>query len=107
MAKNELVSEPMNLETPAEVKPSSMPNKGGSGMGSKPGYNELVKLAVSESEPGDLAGGANQPSVWGKEGSHFSVGKSSAETGTSMSAKFQTVDLNTGMIVPNVETDRS
>lgn len=102
MAKNELVSEPMNIEKPADVKPG-----GGAGPGGKPNYNQLVSMSEAECTPGNLAGGAGMPSTWGKEGSHFSVGKSSAEQGTSMSAKFDTVDLNTGLIVPNVETDRS
>lgn len=96
----------MNIEKPREVKPSSMPNAGGSGVGSKPGYDTLVTQSVNEITAGYLEGSANGPSEWGKGGTAFSVGKSTADMGTSVSMQFTSVDLNTGDIIPNVEKDR-
>lgn len=107
MAKNELVSEPMNIEKPRDVKPSSMPNKGGSGVGSTPGQDQLVSQGDMDSCPGYLESeGDDGPSVWGKGGKAFSVGKSTADMGTSLQMSFTSVDLNSGDIIPNVEKDR-
>jgi len=104
--KDQLVSVPVDLADVYRVTGSNFPNVGGSGMGSKPGYNQLVQEATAEEAPRTLEGDSEGPSVWGKGGTAFSVAKSSAEAGTAQSAGFG-VDLVNGDISPNVSTERS
>lgn len=109
MAKNDLVSVPADLADVYRVTGSNFPNVGGSGTGSKPGYDTLVTEATAEESPRDLEGDANGPSVWGKGGTAFKVGTSAGEGGgpaSSMDMKFG-VDCVNGDISPNVSTERT
>lgn len=67
------------------VRGSDFPNAGGTGMGSKPGHDELVKESELQEYPrynaDDGAGesGAGTPSVWGKEGKGFDASRNKGE----------------------------
>lgn len=67
------------------VRGSDFPNHGGTGMGDKPGHDELTKESMLQEMPrhnaddGPGESGAGTPSMWGKEGKGFSVAKNKGE----------------------------
>jgi hypothetical protein len=92
---------------PYAVRGSDFPNKGGSGMGDKPGHDELTKESMlqemprhnADDGPGDS--GAGTPSIWGKEGKGFAAMQNKGEGDMPATAVAipESVDFVTGKIM--------
>jgi hypothetical protein len=82
------------------------PNKGGSGMGDKPGHDDLMPETDLQTYPrynaddGSGESGAGTPSVWGKEGKGFmsSVNKGEGDEPSKAMMIAEGVDLIGGQI---------
>lgn len=92
---NELVSLNHNQSHPGDAKSSEFHNPDKSKAGTAEGHNELFKQSYNQEGPRHAEdGGHLEPSVWGKGGKEFKVGRA-AEGSTSVKTP-DTVNLEDG-----------
>jgi hypothetical protein len=104
--QDQLVGQTVGQWDPYRVTGKDFPNPGGSGVGPKPGHDELTKESMLQEMPrhnaddGPGESGAGTPSMWGKEGKGFEAMKNKGEGGmpaTDVSSPLS-VDLVSGKI---------
>jgi len=95
--KDELVNIGANQTNPYDAKASDFKSPGGKKAGSSEGHNDLLEQGGNQEGPRNAEDdGDMTPSVWGKGGKQFPVGR--ANEGSTSVAIPETVGLATGKI---------